>query len=635
MKTLLSLITLVAPLLLATPPAIAANHGTSLPASLHTAHELVALPAGGWLALDKRGLSLYDSSGKQRASLAMRAKQLDVRADAQQALAVVLDSDIAHSVSMQIDLLSGKIGPAQPLPQQSFAVETLCLFRDQQQLNQLFIVGKDGQAEQWLMSPPTPRLIRKLALPLQSNSCRVDDARHQLFIDEPGLGLWAYEAASESAPARKPVLVSQPHGHAALQLGAFALRPDGLAVLAADGRSLHYLLEKNGIWQVAPAGPAASAKPKRAQANRQPGSIGFKAERLLVQGDAVYVHDKGGKQWQWVDSRALAPVAMETVAVLQPQVQTELMPRLGDAADDPAIWVHPHDASASRIVGTNKKQGLVSYDMQGRQVQLLDVGRLNNVDIRQRVQFGPGSATADLAVATNRNDNSLMLFDIAADGKLGEAARFATGLDNIYGVCSGQPKRGGLDIFVNDKDGRYQHYGVSREGGRYQATLLRQFKLASQPEGCVVDDVNERLFLGEEKHGLWAISAKADGPVKLQKVLAVGQYLHADVEGMAIHAAPGKPAYLVVSSQGDNSYVVLDALPPWQVRGRFRIGFNLASSIDGASETDGLDVTASNLGPGFEQGMLVVQDGYKRLPDGAQNFKYVRWQDVVQALKLP
>ena len=90
---------------------------------------------------------------------------------------------------------------------------------------------------------------------------------------------------------------------------------------------------------------------------------------------------------------------------------------------------------------------------------------------------------------------------------------------------------------------------------------------------------------------------------------------------------------LVVSSQGDNSYVVMDAVAPYKVRGRFRVGFNLEAGIDGTSETDGLDVTSADLGGAFRQGMLVIQDGYKRMPDGPQNFKYVSWEDVAQALK--
>ena len=60
----------------------------------------------------------------------------------------------------------------------------------------------------------------------------------------------------------------------------------------------------------------------------------------------------------------------------------------------------------------------------------------------------------------------------------------------------------------------------------------------------------------------------------------------------------------------------------------------MPAGIDGTSETDGLDVTSANLGGAYAQGMLVIQDGYKRLPDGPQNFKYVAWEAVAKALQL-
>ena len=80
--------------------------------------------------------------------------------------------------------------------------------------------------------------------------------------------------------------------------------------------------------------------------------------------------------------------------------------------------------------------------------------------------------------------------------------------------------------------------------------------------------------------------------------------------------------------------MVIRAAAPYHVRGRFRVRFNLEAGIDGTSETDGLDVTHKDLGPAYRQGMLVIQDGYKRMPDGPQNFKYVSWEDVARALKL-
>jgi 3-phytase len=314
-----------------------------------------------------------------------------------------------------------------------------------------------------------------------------------------------------------------------------------------------------------------------------------------------------------------------------PRVQTEPVARAGDAADDPAIWLHPADPAASRVLGTNKKQGLLVYDLQGRQTQLLESGRLNNVDVRQDVAFG--AERFDLALATQRDENAMVLFTIAADGTVAEAARLPTELDEIYGACVFRPADGGLDAFVNDKDGRYLHYRIGRAGGKFTAQVVRRFRTASQPEGCVADEASGQLFVGEEKRGLWVTGADAAREARLTMVLPVGGLLKADVEGVGIYRGAQR-SYLVVSSQGNDSYVVLDAAPPYKVHGAFRIGVTVAAGIDGTSETDGLEVSSANFGGPFARGMLVVQDGYKRLPDGPQNFKLVAWEDIARALGL-
>ncbi|NHZ95946.1 phytase [Massilia sp. CCM 8734] len=505
-----------------------------------TAHgaDRIALDGGGWLSLDKHALQLTDAAGKELARLPMRAKQLDARTTNGSGIAVVLDADTQHALPIRVDAGRGELARLAPLPQQPFGLEGLCLFRDQQGLDFLFVAAKDGQAEQWLMHGATPQLVRKLSMPPGAGQCKVDDARHTLHANEKGVGTWAYEANSEAMPAR--------------------------TLLKAGARL--------------PAGPAASP-----------------------------------------------------AMVVEPRAQTMPVARLGDVADDPAIWVHPQDATRSRVLGTNKKQGLMVYDLQGKQQQFLDVGRLNNVDLRQGVNMD--GKVLDLAVASQRDDNSVVLFGFDADGKVAELTRFATGFPEVYGICLFQPRSGGLEVIVNDKGGAFRQFRITRSGEAWRVTLARQFKVDSQPEGCVADDRNERLFIGEEKRGVWTLSARADQPSTRKLVLGVGRELHADVEGMAIYEG-AKGAYLIVSSQGDSSYVVLDAQAPYKVRGRFKVGFNLAEGIDGTSDTDGLDVTSKNLGGPYAQGMLVIQDGYKRLPDGPQNFKYVSWEDVAKALKL-
>ncbi len=103
------------------------------------------------------------------------------------------------------------------------------------------------------------------------------------------------------------------------------------------------------------------------------------------------------------------------------------------------------------------------------------------------------------------------------------------------------------------------------------------------------------------------------------------------MEGLAF--APGETPYLLASSQGDDSYVLYQGVAPYRQLLKFRVTTNSELGIDGSSETDGLDLTVRSLGPGFEQGALIVQDGRNRMPEQGQNLKYVPWQAILDLLK--
>lgn len=335
---------------------------------------------------------------------------------------------------------------------------------------------------------------------------------------------------------------------------------------------------------------------------------------------------------RWLAEHPEAPAP--TLPVVLPHAQTAPVQQHGDAADDPAVWVHPRRTADSRIVTTDKKRGLRVYDLAGRQRQFLPVGRLNNVDLRQNLR--DGARRIDLVVATQRDENSLVLWQVQANGQLRELARLPTDLQDIYGLCVGRNELGGLDAFPNDKDGRVQQWRIARRGGVWQASKLREHRLTSQPEGCVVDEATQTLFVGEEKHGVWRFDLGA-GTWSPTLIVTAGGALVADVEGLAIY--PGTPThpsrYLAISSQGNDSFLVVDAAPPHTLRGAFRVGLNPARGVDAVSETDGIDISAVNFGGPYGEGMLVVQDGHKRLPAGPQNFKLVPWSAVRQALRLP
>ena len=74
--------------------------------------------------------------------------------------------------------------------------------------------------------------------------------------------------------------------------------------------------------------------------------------------------------------------------------ETVPVPDACAAADDPAVWVDESDPEAGLIVATNKRRGLVVYGLDGAVVSTNDVGRVNNVDLRDGVNVGREEAAS-------------------------------------------------------------------------------------------------------------------------------------------------------------------------------------------------------------------------------------------------
>ena len=321
---------------------------------------------------------------------------------------------------------------------------------------------------------------------------------------------------------------------------------------------------------------------------------------------------------------------------VQAYAETDPVPGYGDAADDPAIWVNRENPAETLIIGTDKKRGLNVYRLDGSLRQSLPIGRMNNVDLREGFKLDGRSVT--IVAASDRDRNAIGLFAFTpeqpdlvdvADGVI------ATGLNEIYGLCMYRSRISGqFYVFVNDKDGRYQQHELlaNPAGDRVTTRILREFRTAGQPEGCVADDELGWLYVGEEAAGFYRVGAAPEAPADLILVDQVGTgRLVADVEGIALYRQAGSNGYLVVSSQGDDAFAVYRRPPPNEYVGRFRIG---DSQVDGVSSTDGLEVTSESLPPPYEQGLLVVQDGSNTAPRAPQNFKLVPWSEVQRALGL-
>lgn len=574
---------------------------------------------------DSRGVELLNAQGAPLSAFEGRFEGLDHRASEEGLLVATLDRKRQQAVLVGLDRQHQWSRPLY-IPKTDFAIEGLCLYRDAGRNGYLFLIGEDGIGEQWLVAAgqkllAAPQRVRGLSLPPESGYCQVDDQTGELVVNEENVGLWRYPADGEAPLLRHPIDMLKPFGGIAEAAAGMALVPGGMLALDPEAGVLH-LYERDGdAWrshQVIPLN--GFDEPEQVSA------------RLGVHGLDLLLTDESGSHKARLDWQPKALAATPMIPMLPAMEQTAPVPHLGDAADDPAIWVNPTDPSSSRVLGTDKKGGLAVYDLSGKQLQYLPVGRLNNVDVRSG--FALGSKRVDLAVASNRDHNSLHLFAIdPRSGQVSAISEIETPFSEIYGLCLFKDHQGAIHAIVNDKDGTFLQYRLDGSSGSARGEQVRKFKVDSQPEGCVADDHSQRLFLGEEDAAVWTLDLRSDAPATLKKVISVGGPLHADIEGMAIYRGAAGD-YLVVSSQGNDSYLVLDAHAPYAVRGAFRVGLNAERGIDGASETDGLEVTSANLGGIWSRGMLVVQDGRKRMPEGAQNYKYVPWTAVAEALGL-
>ena len=329
-------------------------------------------------------------------------------------------------------------------------------------------------------------------------------------------------------------------------------------------------------------------------------------------------------------TRSVQPVA-ETDAI---QAATPM-----DAADDPAIWIHPTDPMRSVIYGSNKTGGIAAYDLDGREIAYYPVGNINNVDVIDGVPFG--GKRVSLLGGTNRSDQSLDLFLIdPVDGKLTDIADGALGMDStliddVYGFCFAHHRE--ADKFyaiLNGKNGRVQQYELIPSQGRIGIALRRTIDIDSQTEGMVADADLGYLYIGEENRGVWKL--RIDPADTTRQLVAATDTSNADirydVEGLTLYR-DGDVGYLIVSSQGSFSYAVYERQGDNRYIGSFKI--TASDTLDGAEETDGLDVTATPLGDAYPKGLLVVQDGFNYDGDTlrAQNFKYVSWREVMGVLE--
>ncbi len=198
------------------------------------------------------------------------------------------------------------------------------------------------------------------------------------------------------------------------------------------------------------------------------------------------------------------------VRTVRPVVETEPVPNRGDAADDPAIWVHPVHSELSLVIGTDKGGGLATYDLDGALVQYIEMTKPNNVDLRYG--FPLGERSVDIVTVSERGDDSIVVFAIDPDTRMlarVPSAPIRVGF-GIYGLCMYHSAASGrYYAFANAKSGEMGQWELQDDGeGGISGRLVRSFHVGTQVEGCVADDELGWLYIGEESVALWKYPAE-------------------------------------------------------------------------------------------------------------------------------
>ncbi len=622
--------------------AIAGLEGYALRTQQHDSGDLV------FASSEQRGLAIFSDQGLLLASGVGDSKSVDVRVDreGEGVWTLNLDESANQLVFGRYDLSDKKYRIWEWPQQWDYALTVGCLSISPaiDSVN-VWAVSEEGQAFQLALllndGVVQAREVRQIALGEGVLSCSVDDQNQRFYWSQEGVGVLSLNSDEEMDESRRLLAGVSPVGHlTAAPTDVQYLDGKGLLLTEMDSGQVQLLssqgqvLQKLSFHGELPAGVTSfSGLPNK-------NSDGWRWWGMPEEGEGLW---SGESAMVLVDAQSQRSSAAATETfIVQPLLETDSVDSFGDAADDPEIWVNRQQPQLSLVLGTDKKQGLAVYDLQGKLVQMLARGNLNNVDIRYAP--GPLGEGLDVAMATNRSTHNIDLFAIDPSNR---QVRFIAGelmdgsLGEPYGGCLYQSSQSeALYAFVNNKDGLFQQWEIlqgpesSHKQPQIAARLVREFSLPGQPEGCVADDENALLYMGEEDFGIWFIGAEPDSGSELTLLDSVEQgYLVADVEGLSLYHDASGHGYVVVSSQGDNSYVLYDR-QTHAYAGRFRVMANLSAGVDGSSETDGLAVTSANLGGDFGRGLLVVQDGRNRMPATRQNFKLVPWSEVEAKLHL-
>jgi 3-phytase len=302
-------------------------------------------------------------------------------------------------------------------------------------------------------------------------------------------------------------------------------------------------------------------------------------------------------------------------------VETEPVFAGDDAADDMCVLENFNNPESSLIISSDKKYGIIVYDLEGVKLYDYEVGRINNVDILPSRSF----QNKYIVAGTNRTYNSIDIYLFNSKGELENLIlrKEIPSLKDVYGVTFYRDEFNTY-LFISDKKGNVEQWSYNNDEVNSEIKFVRKLKFSSLVEGLVADESKGKIYIGQERKGIWELNAFPSFDSQKKLIFKKSKNFKPDFEGLALRDDGNGEGYLIASIQGSNGYLIIDR-KSLDAKIFFRIIDG--DKIDGTTETDGIDVTSIKTSK-FPNGFFIAQDDDN---DGLnQNFKLVDWNKILK-----
>ena len=302
-------------------------------------------------------------------------------------------------------------------------------------------------------------------------------------------------------------------------------------------------------------------------------------------------------------------------------VETEPVFAGDDAADDMCVLENFNNPESSMIISSDKKYGIIVYDLEGVKLYDYEVGRINNVDILPSTSF----QNKYIVAGTNRTYNSIDIYLFNSKGELENLIlrKEIPSLKDVYGVTFYRDDFNTY-LFISDKKGNVEQWSYNNDEVNSEIKFVRKLKFSSLVEGLVADESKGKIYIGQERKGIWELNAFPSFDSQKKLIFKKSKNFKPDFEGLALRDDGNGEGYLIASVQGSNGYLIIDR-KSLDAKIFFRIIDG--DKIDGTTETDGIDVTSIKTSK-FPNGFFIAQDDDN---DGLnQNFKLVDWNKILK-----